>query len=175
VRAVFGLLVLLVLLVLLATPVARAEPEGYRGGEGRAPGTPYVSGGVSLTVRGVVVKAAPHEKWSCGGRAVKPTGRNLVTILLAISNPTDEPLSMQLPNMDLVVDSDHRKRVEEGACARNGGPEVTDVSLAAHHGQTVRVRFLVPRREVAKILVYNDDDFPALFALPAATTKARAL
>lgn len=150
----------------LAGAVALADPEGYQGGEGRPVGTPHVSGGLSITVRASAVEPVRKVRtWSCGGVAVDPAGAfDLATVSLAISNPSDEPISTQLANMDLVLRSGE---VREGTCAKAGAGDVTAVSLAAHRSKTVRVQFLVPRRAVPKVLVYNDDDFPALFALPA--------
>ncbi len=154
------------LVLCLAGAVARAEPEGYRGGEGRPVGTSYVSGGVSITVRSLAVDVVRSGTWTCGGVAVEPAG-NLVTVSLVVANPSDEAVSAQLANMDLVVtDSDGAVQVLEGTCVKAGRADVTEVSLGAHRRTTVAVQFLAPRRTAAKVLVYNDDDFPALFALP---------
>ena len=165
---------LVILVGLLAATTARAEPEGHRGGKGRAPGTSYSSGGVTLTVRGASVEVVKsNSKWSCGGVEVTSTETvELVTVMLVVSNPTKQAVSAHLANMDLVIrpagaDPDDVS-VEEGACVPDGQSAVTDVSLGARRRQTVPVKFLVPRRATPKILVYNDDDFPALFALPAA-------
>lgn len=154
------------LVLCLAGAVARAEPEGYRGGEGRPVGTSYLSGGISITVRGIAVDVVRRgSRWSCGGMDVKATG-NLVTVSLVIANPSDEPVSTQLALTDLVVaDSDGAIQVLEGSCVKAGRVDVTEVSLGAHRRTIVPVQFLAPRRTTARILVYNDDDFPALFAL----------
>jgi hypothetical protein len=162
----------LVLVVLLASTAVRAEPEGYRGGEGRPPGTTYapLGGGPSLTVRGVTVEVGrSNGTWSCGGVAVPKGSEDLVTVTLAISNPTKRPISGSLANFDLVIEHDG-PGVEEGACVQGERTEA-DADLGAKRTRIVRKRFLVPRGATPKILVYNDDDFPALFALP----KARRL
>ena len=146
--------------LLLASASAGAEPEGYRGGEGRPPGTTYVPPeGPSVTVRGVMVDRGR----SCGaGPAVKGS-EDLVTVTLAIANPTRRPIPGALANMDLVVEGS----IVEGTCVQN--PPAAD--LGARQRRTVQARFLVPRGAVPKILVYNDDDFPALFALPRARRR----
>lgn len=160
------------LVLLLAGSAGHAEPEGYMGGEGRPVGSSYMSGGMSITVRGIAVDAVRSgSTWSCGGVAVEATrSGNLVTVSLGIANPSDESLSTQLATMDLVVvpgSAGNPVQVLEGACVREGHAEVSDVSLGAHRRTTFLVQFLAPRRTVPKVLVYNDDDFAALFALPA--------
>src|SRR5690242_6724473 len=91
------------LVLCLVAAVARAEPEGYRGGEGRPVGTPYVSGGISIAVRGIAVgPVRSGSTWSCGGVAVEATRSvQLVTVSLAISNPSADAVSTQLALMDL--------------------------------------------------------------------------
>ena len=164
----------MVLIVLLASTAAQAEPEGYRGGEGRPPGTTYVppGGGLSLTVRGVTVEVGrSNGPWTCGGVA-RPRGtEDLVTVTLLTSNPTKGPISGSLANFDLVFEATGQG-VEEGACVQGPQDDANpDPDLGAKRSRTVRKQFLVPRGATPKILVYNDDDFPALFALP----KARRL
>lgn len=156
-----------VLWVLLASTAVRAEPEGYRGGEGRPPGTTYVppGGGASLAVRGVTVERGRSDgTWSCATVAVPKGSEDLVTVTLVISNPTKRPISGALANFDLVIDHDGLD-VVEGTCVQ-GRREDASADLGAKRSRTVRKRFLVPRGATPRILVYNDDDFPALFALP---------
>lgn len=155
----------LALSLLLASTAAHADPEGYRGGEGRPPGTTYVppGGGPSLAVRGVTVEADRSDgTWSCGGVAVPSGSEDLVTITLAISNPGRRAIAGSLANVDLVFDLDTRG-VAEGSCLQR---EEAERDLGPKRTRTVRRRFLVPRGATPKILVYNDDDFPALLALP---------
>jgi hypothetical protein len=161
-----------VLVVLLASTAARAEPEGYQGGEGRPPGTTYEppGGGPSLTVRGVTVEGGRSDgTWSCGAVPVPRGTEDLVTVTLVVSNPSKRRISGSLANFDLVIEHDG-PGVEEGACEQ-GDDAKADADLGAKRNRTVRKRFLVPRGATPKVLVYNDDDFPALFALP----KARRL
>jgi hypothetical protein len=158
--------------VLLASTTVRAEPEGYRGGEGRPPGTTYhpPGGGPSLAVRGVTVEGGRSDgAWSCGSVTVPRGSEDLVTVTLVISNPGKRRISSSLANFDLVIEHDG-PGVEEGACVR-GQRDEAEADLGAKRSRIVRKRFLVPRGATPRILVYNDDDFPALFALP----KARRL
>ena len=161
----------IVLALLLASTAARADPEGYRGGEGRPPGTTYVppGGGPSLTVRGVTVERGRSDgRWSCGTVPVAKGTEDLVTITLVIANPTKRPMPSVLANVDLVFDN-KGLGVAEGACVRDPREDTTSgADLGANQRRIVRKRFLVPRGAAPKILVYNDDDFPALFALPRA-------
>lgn len=153
--------------LLLASATVRAEPEGYQGGEGRPPGTTYdpPSGGPSLTVRGVTIEVGRSDgTWSCGTVAVPRGSEDLVTVTLVISNPAKRPISGSLANFDLVIEHDGLG-VEEGTCVQ-GQRVDADADLAARRSRLVRKQFLVPRGATPKILVYNDDDFPALFALP---------
>jgi hypothetical protein len=162
----------LVLCSLLASTAVRAEPEGYQGGEGRPPGTIYEppGDGPSLTVRGVTVEAGRSDgTWSCGGVAVPRGSDDLVTVTLLLSNRAKRPISGALANFDLVIEHDGTG-VEEGSC-RQGAQEEVSAGLGARRSRLERIRFFVPRDARPKILVYNDDDFPALFALP----KARRL
>jgi len=154
------------LCLLLASTTARADPEGYRGGEGRPPGTTYARPGApSLTVRGVTVeRGRSNGTWTCGGVAVPKGTEDLVTVTLVVSNPTKAPISGYLANFDLVFDNGGLG-VEEGACLKDNRGEA-DTDLGPKRSRTVRERFLVPRGATPKVLVYNDDDFPALFALP---------
>ena len=156
-----------VLVLLLASTTARAEPEGYRGGEGRPPGTTYVppGGGPSLVVRGVTVEPGRSDgSWSCGSVAVPNGSEDLVTVTLVISNPSKRPISGSLANVDLVIENGGLG-VVEGSCVQDSREDAA-ADLGAKQRRTVRRRFLVPRRATPKLLVYNDDDFPALFALP---------
>jgi hypothetical protein len=159
------------LVVLLASATVRAEPEGYQGGDGRPPGTTYVppGGAPSLTVRGVTVKGGRSDgSWSCGAVPVPRGTEDLVTVTLVISNPTKRPISGSLANFDLVIEHDG-PGVEEGACEQGQRDDAKpEADLGAKRSRTVRKRFLVPRGATPTILVYNDDDFPALFALPDA-------
>jgi hypothetical protein len=154
----------LVWLLVFESTAVRAEPEGYQGGEDRPPGTTYARpGALSLTVRSVRVQRGRSDgKWSCGAVAAPRGTEDLVTIRLLISNPTKRPMSDSLANFDLVFDHDGQG-IAEGACVRE--PRA-DADLGAKRSRIVREQFLVPRGAVPKILVYNDDDFPALFALP---------
>ncbi len=159
----------------LASRPAGAEPEGYQGGEGRDPGETYVPQGgppaVSITVRGVRIEpATATNAWSCD--AGPATTEDLVTVLLRVSNPTRHPLPRDLPNLDLVIELDGARDVVSGSCMLGGAPADDDATLAPRSAFIARVRFLVPRKAVPKILVYNDDDFPALFALPKAKRGA---
>ena len=151
------------LLVLLWTGAVRADPEGYRGGEGRAPGTTYhpPDGGPSITVRGVTVEAARSDGRPCG--SVAERREDLVTVTLVISNPGVDRISGALASVDLVFEH-AGLGVDEGACGR--GDAKADADLRAKQRRIVRRQFLVPRGATPTILVYNDDDFPALFALP---------
>ena len=168
-----------VVLSLLASAPVGAEPEGYRGGEGRPPGTTYEppGGGPSLTVRGVTVEAGRSDgRWSCGGVAVPRGSDDLVTITLVISNPADHPISGSLAHFDLVIEHDG-PRVEEGTCVRRqrGAPSGdAEADLGSKRSRIVRKQFLVPRGATPTILVYNDDDFPALFELPKPRGRASA-
>ncbi len=92
-----------------------------------------------------------------------------MTVTLVVSNPSRRPIAGSLANVDLVFEHDGLG-VAEGSCVRRTRVEA-DVDLAAKQRRMVPKRFLVPRGATPKILVYNDDDFPALFALP----KARRL
>ncbi len=163
----------LALACLLTATEVRAEPEGYRGGEGRPPGATYTPhDGPSITVRRVVVEAVVvDDRWVCGGVAMPRGTYDLVTVVLELSNPANHPTAGPLANFDLVIGED-KKHVVEGTCARGGQP------LGVKRSATVREQFLVQRGDLPKILVYNDDDFPALFALPTAKrlpAKARGL
>jgi hypothetical protein len=104
--------------------------------------------------------------WTCGGVAAPKGSEDLVTVTLVISNPTKRPISSSLANFDLVFEHDGQG-VQEGTCVQ-GQRDATPADLSAKRSRTVRERFLVPRGATPKILVYNDDDFPALFALPKA-------
>lgn len=157
-----------VLSSLLASAAVRAEPEGYRGGEGRPPGTTYEppGGGPSLTVRRVTVQAGRSDgRWSCGAVAVPRGSEDLVTVTLVISNPAKHRITGFLANFDLVIEH-HGPGVEEGSCVRGAPDEDAEPDLGAKRSRIVRKHFLVPRGATPRILVYNDDDFPALFALP---------
>jgi hypothetical protein len=159
-----------VLCVLLASTTVRAEPEGYQGGEGRAPGTTYNPPGdedPSLTVRGVTVELGRSDgTWSCGTVPVPRGTEDLVTVTLVISNPATRSISGSLANFDLVIEHDGLG-VEEGTCVQGQRDDASaDADLRAKRSRIVQKRFLVPRGATPKILVYNDDDFPALFALP---------
>lgn len=156
----------LALALLLASSTARADPEGYQGGEGRPPGTTYArEGSLSLTVRAVTVEAGRSDgKWICGGVAAPRSTEDLVTVTLVIANPSAEPRSDALANFDLVLADKH---VVGGSCLR-AKQVVAEGTLAPKRRRTVRAQFLVPRGARPTILVYNDDDFPALFALPKA-------
>ena len=159
----------LVLCALLASAPARADPEGYQGGEGRPHGTTYTPPyeGPSVTVRRVTVETTiVDDRWTCDGRPTTQGTYDLVTVVLDLSNRTNYPVSSHLPLLDLVIGRDD-VQVVQGTCTRNGRP-VAEADLEAKKGRRVRTQFLIPRGEVPKILVYNDDDFPALFALPRA-------
>jgi len=156
-----------VVLLLLFAGTVHAEPEGYQGGEGRPPGTTYVpaAGGLSLTVRAMTIEGGRSDgSWSCGTVPVPRGTGDLVTVTLVVSNPSKRPFTGRLANFDLVFENGELG-VVEGACVRGQPADVED-ALGAKRSRTVRKQFLVPRGAKPKVLVYNDDDFPALFALP---------
>jgi hypothetical protein len=88
--------------------------------------------------------------------------KDAVDIRLAIANTRADPMELFLPLLDLVID-DHGIQIVESASAVGVGGDV-----AAHATREVVVRAVIPRGARARVLVYNDDDFPALFALPKA-------
>jgi hypothetical protein len=132
-------------------------------------------------VRSVTVERGRSDgTWSCGGIAVPRGTEDLVTVTLVISNPAEHAISGSLANFDLVIEHDG-PHVEEGTCVRRQRVDANpDASLGAKRSRIVRKHFLVPRGATPRILVYNDDDFPALFALPkprrlpAKATRLRA-
>ena len=163
-----------------APAVVHAEPEGYMGGTGRPAGTAYVPpyGGPTITVVGVSLESpAADTRWECDGGEARPPGADqLVTVTLVIANREREPVITSLAHVDLVIGhpGETGVRVVEGACEPAGHVDA-EIALRGRARILVREQFLVPRGATPKVLVYNDDDFPALFALPRARPRPRTL